>query len=92
MRKKVTPLKVFSCVIELWIPPIHILSVQNHAILFLFPLCDDLLLNKIKINPRVILPCGKKMDQIMKDFDRDYWMDAKEAVEYGIVDIIVEKL
>lgn len=36
--------------------------------------------------------CGKKMDQIMKDFDRDYWMDSKEAVEYGIVDIIVEKL
>ena len=36
--------------------------------------------------------CGKKMEQIMKDFDRDYWMDAKEAVEYGIVDLIVEKL
>jgi len=36
--------------------------------------------------------CGKKVDQIMKDFDRDYWMDAKEAVDYGIVDIIVEKL
>src|SRR6187431_209926 len=35
--------------------------------------------------------CGKKMDQIMKDFDRDYWMDAKEAIEYGIVDGIVEK-
>ena len=30
--------------------------------------------------------CGKKVEQIMKDFDRDYWMDAKEAVEYGIVD------
>jgi ATP-dependent Clp protease protease subunit len=36
--------------------------------------------------------CGKKVDQIMKDFDRDYWMDAKEAVDYGIVDLIVEKL
>ena len=36
--------------------------------------------------------CGKKMEQIMKDFDRDYWMDAKEAVEYGIVDKVVEKL
>ena len=32
--------------------------------------------------------CGKKIDQIMKDFDRDYWMDAKESVEYGIVDQI----
>ncbi len=36
--------------------------------------------------------CGKKFEQIMKDFDRDYWMDAKEAIEYGIVDQIVEKL
>jgi ATP-dependent Clp protease protease subunit len=36
--------------------------------------------------------CGKTVDQIMKDFDRDYWMDAKEAVEYGIVDGTVEKL
>jgi ATP-dependent Clp protease protease subunit len=36
--------------------------------------------------------CGKKPEQIMKDFDRDYWMDAKEAVEYGIVDAVFEKL
>jgi ATP-dependent Clp protease protease subunit len=36
--------------------------------------------------------CGKTVDQIMKDFDRDYWMDAKEAIEYGIVDGTVEKL
>ncbi len=36
--------------------------------------------------------CGKTMEQIMKDFDRDYWMDAKEAVEYGIVDKILDKL
>lgn len=36
--------------------------------------------------------CGKKYEQIMRDFDRDYWMDAKEAVEYGIVDQLVEKL
>lgn len=36
--------------------------------------------------------CGKTKEQIMKDFDRDYWMDAKEAIEYGIVDEIVKKL
>jgi len=36
--------------------------------------------------------CGKTVEQIMKDFDRDYWMDAKEAMEYGIVDGIVEKI
>lgn len=36
--------------------------------------------------------CGKSVDQIMKDFDRDYWMNAKEAVDYGIVDAVVTKL
>ncbi len=36
--------------------------------------------------------CGKKFEQIMKDFDRDYWMDAKHAVEYGIVDGVIDKL
>jgi ATP-dependent Clp protease protease subunit len=36
--------------------------------------------------------CGKTIEQIMKDFDRDYWMDAKEALDYSIVDGIIEKL
>jgi ATP-dependent Clp protease, protease subunit len=36
--------------------------------------------------------CGKTVEQVMKDFDRDYWMDAKEAMNYGIVDGLVEKL
>lgn len=30
--------------------------------------------------------CGQTFDKVMKDFDRDYWMDAKESVSYGIVD------
>lgn len=36
--------------------------------------------------------CGQPIEKIKKDFDRDYWMDAKEAVAYGIVDKIFEKL
>ncbi len=36
--------------------------------------------------------CGKTVEQIMKDFDRDYWMNAAEAIEYGIVDKQVDKL
>ena len=36
--------------------------------------------------------CGKTVDQIMKDFDRDYWMNATEAVEYGIVDAVLSKI
>ncbi len=36
--------------------------------------------------------CGKTIEQIMQDFDRDYWMNATEAVEYGIVDGILDKI
>lgn len=36
--------------------------------------------------------CGKTMEQVMTDFDRDYWMDANEAIAYGIVDQVVDKL
>lgn len=36
--------------------------------------------------------CGKTMEQIFKDFDRDYWMDAEEAKAYGIVDHVLDKL
>ncbi|MCU0337683.1 MAG: ATP-dependent Clp protease proteolytic subunit [Sediminibacterium sp.] len=36
--------------------------------------------------------CDKSLEQVMKDFDRDYWMDAKDAVAYGIVDGILEKI
>lgn len=30
--------------------------------------------------------CGKTEEQIMEDFERDYWMDAEESIAYGIVD------
>ena len=36
--------------------------------------------------------CGKKFEQVMKDFDRDYWMDAKESIDYGIVDGMISSL
>ena len=36
--------------------------------------------------------CGKTVEQIMKDFDRDYWMDAAESKKYGIVDGILSKI
>ncbi|OSZ81750.1 ATP-dependent Clp protease proteolytic subunit [Chitinophagaceae bacterium IBVUCB1] len=30
--------------------------------------------------------CGKDIQTILQDFDRDYWMNAEEAIAYGIVD------
>jgi len=34
--------------------------------------------------------CGQTIEQIYKDFDRYYWMDVKESIEYGIVDKMYE--
>jgi len=32
--------------------------------------------------------CGQPVEKVLKDFDRDYWMNAEESIAYGIVDKI----
>ena len=34
--------------------------------------------------------CGQTVDKILKDFNRDYWMNAEESTAYGIVDKILK--
>lgn len=34
---------------------------------------------------------GKSVEQVTEDCDRDFWMSAKEAIEYGLVDEILKK-
>ena len=34
--------------------------------------------------------CGKKYEEVMKDFNRDHWMGADESLDYGIVDGVIE--
>jgi len=36
--------------------------------------------------------CNQPYEKVLLDLERDYWMDAKEAIEYGIVDKIIDKL
>ncbi|MFN5640880.1 MAG: ClpP family protease [Sphingobacteriales bacterium] len=36
--------------------------------------------------------CSQPFEKVIKDFDRDYWMDAEESVKYGIVDGVVRTL
>ena len=36
--------------------------------------------------------CGQPLEKILKDFDRDYWMNVEESIAYGIVDAKLEKL
>lgn len=32
--------------------------------------------------------CHKSREKVLKDLDRDYWMDAEESIKYGIVDAV----
>jgi ATP-dependent Clp protease protease subunit len=34
---------------------------------------------------------GQTMDKIRQDADRDYWMTAKEALEYGMIDKVYSR-
>jgi ATP-dependent Clp protease protease subunit len=34
--------------------------------------------------------CGKKPERVMKDATRDFWLNADEALKYGIIDEIVK--
>lgn len=35
---------------------------------------------------------GQKLAKVKADMERDYWMNAKEAVDYGIVDKVITKV
>jgi ATP-dependent Clp protease protease subunit len=40
-----------------------------------------------EISARILAEnCSQPFEKVMKDFDRDHWMDAEESVAYGIVD------
>ncbi len=46
-----------------------------------------------EIGARIIAEnCGHSIEKVMKDFNRDYWMDAQESLAYGIVDGIAGKI
>ncbi|MEM9772315.1 MAG: ATP-dependent Clp protease proteolytic subunit [Cyanobacteria bacterium P01_D01_bin.73] len=34
--------------------------------------------------------CSKDVDQVRSDTERDYWLSAQEALEYGLIDRVVE--
>ena len=42
-----------------------------------------------RLNQILADACGKPIEKIMEDTDRDHWMKAEEALEYGIVDKIL---
>lgn len=51
----------------------------------------ELLRMKDRYNGIVAEATGKPLDKITEDSKRDFWLDAKEALEYGLVNKVVTK-
>lgn len=51
---------------------------------------QHILKTKRKLNEIIAANCGKTVEEVEKATDRDNWMTAKEALEYGLIDKIVE--
>lgn len=53
---------------------------------------EEIMYMKRCLNEILVKHSGQPMDKIEKDFDRDFYMSAQEAKEYGIVDEVIESL
>ena len=42
-----------------------------------------------RVNAILARHTGKPVDRIVQDTDRNYWMTAEEAVNYGVVDEVL---
>ncbi len=51
---------------------------------------DQILKTKQKLNEILAKNTGKPIDVIERDTDRDNYMTAQEALEYGLIDSIIE--
>ena len=51
---------------------------------------DQILKTKQKLNEILAKNTGKPIDVIERDTDRDNYMTAQEAIEYGLIDSIIE--
>jgi ATP-dependent Clp protease protease subunit len=52
---------------------------------------EEILKTKKRINEILAMHTGRSLDQIEKDTDRDYYLAAGEAKEYGLIDNILVK-
>ena len=52
--------------------------------------CRHMLKTKKRLTSILAANCGKDYDEVAPDMERDYWMDAEEAVAYGIVDAVTK--
>ena len=54
-------------------------------------IAENILKTKKKMNELLSANTGQPYDKVAQDTERDYYMSAKEAEEYGIVDHVIER-
>lgn len=52
---------------------------------------NEILHHKLTLNGYLAEFTGQTMEQITMDTDRDFFMSAQEAVEYGLIDAVISK-
>ena len=52
---------------------------------------EHILRTKKKLNEILAANTGKPVEKVAEDTERDNWLTAEEALEYGLVDKIIEK-
>ena len=52
---------------------------------------DEILFLKERLNTELSERTGKDYETIKEDTDRDFYMSPKEAVEYGLIDLVLDK-
>ncbi|MFM7239506.1 MAG: ATP-dependent Clp endopeptidase proteolytic subunit ClpP [Cyanobium sp.] len=52
---------------------------------------DEILYLKKKLNQELADRTGQPMERVVEDTDRDFFMSPAEAVEYGLIDKVIEK-
>ena len=52
---------------------------------------DEILFLKERLNNELSERTGKDYDTIKGDTDRDFYMSPSEAVEYGLIDLVLDK-
>jgi len=53
---------------------------------------EEILKTKQRINQIIANGTGQPIERVEQDTDRDYWMSAEEAIEYGIVGAIISSI
>jgi len=51
----------------------------------------EIIKTRARLNEILAERTGQPVEKIEKDVERDYWLDAKEAKEYGLVDEVLER-